>query len=284
MSKVCVSKVWFWKLSLPFATTSDWERWTLKCPTDEVRNKALPSVLLTWEVHCKAENWMEVTTFLLTCEPQAVVTIKHHRCFLPASTTQTRQRDLFVWEIKSELLSPSLYSLLAFECQLYDFNVPHLITESLTLHSSHPPTSTVRSPLHKGTRVTAKQPSNLEVGPRSVLLDPPFITISTLLIAKPAMSLNTPPVFETLPTEVLRNILRQLASPEDLYSTIRASPIAFGSFRCFREAILIEVLEAHLPAEIFAEFLGLLHIPKYEDFNYVPGERYVLHVSKKSHF
>lgn len=89
------------------------------------------------------------------------------------------------------------------------------------------------------------------------------------------MSSKTPPVFEDLPTEVLRNILGQLASLEDLSSTIRASPIAFGSFRCFRATILIEVLEAHLPAEIFAEFLGLLHIPKYEDFNYVPGKRYV---------
>lgn len=89
------------------------------------------------------------------------------------------------------------------------------------------------------------------------------------------MSSKTPPVFEDLPTEVLRNILGQLASLEDLSSTIRASPIAFGSFRCFRATILIEVLEAHLPAEIFAEFLGLLHIPKYGDFNYVPGKRYV---------
>lgn len=93
------------------------------------------------------------------------------------------------------------------------------------------------------------------------------------------MSLNIPPVFEDLPTEVLCNILRQLSSPEDLYSTIRASPIAFGSFRCFRASILIEVLQTHLPAEIFAEFLGLLHVPKYEDFNYVPRDRYALRVS-----
>lgn len=94
------------------------------------------------------------------------------------------------------------------------------------------------------------------------------------------MSSKIPPVFETLPTEVLRNILGQLPSLEDLWSTIRASPIAFGSFRCFRATILIEVLEAHLPAEIFAEFLGLLHIPKYEDFNYVPGKRYVSRVTR----
>lgn len=90
------------------------------------------------------------------------------------------------------------------------------------------------------------------------------------------MSPNIRPVFEALPAEVLGNILRQVASPEDLYSTIRASPNAFGSFRCFREAIIIEVLQTHLPAEIFAEYLGLLHVPKYEDFNHAPERRYVL--------
>ncbi|KAK7732606.1 hypothetical protein SLS63_004861 [Diaporthe eres] len=87
------------------------------------------------------------------------------------------------------------------------------------------------------------------------------------------MSPNTLPVFEALPVEVLGNILRQMASPEDVYSTIRASPKALGSFDSFREAILVKVLQAHLPAEIFAEYLGLLHIPKYEDLNYVPGRR-----------
>lgn len=87
------------------------------------------------------------------------------------------------------------------------------------------------------------------------------------------MSPNTPPVFEALPLEVLGNVLRQMASPEDLYSTIRASPKALGSFLSFREAILIEVLQAHLPAEIFAEYLGLLQTPEYDDFNYVPNGR-----------
>lgn len=90
------------------------------------------------------------------------------------------------------------------------------------------------------------------------------------------MSPNTSPVFEALPAEILANILRYMASPEDVYSTIRASPRALGSFGCFREAILIEVLQTHLPAEIFAEYLGLLHIPKYEDFNHVPGKEYVV--------
>lgn len=86
---------------------------------------------------------------------------------------------------------------------------------------------------------------------------------------------HTPPTFEALPVEVLSNILRQMSSPEDLYSTIRASPRAFGSFLCFREKILIGVLQACLHVEIFAEFLGLLHAPKYEDYNYVPTQRYV---------
>lgn len=90
------------------------------------------------------------------------------------------------------------------------------------------------------------------------------------------MSPNIQPVFEALPVEVVGNILRQMASPEDLYSTIKASPNAFSSFRCFREAILTGVLQAHLAAEIFAEFLGLLNVPKYEDLNYVPNRRYVL--------
>lgn len=86
------------------------------------------------------------------------------------------------------------------------------------------------------------------------------------------MSPNASPVFEALPVEVLANILRQMASPEDVYSTIRASPKALGSFGSFREAILLEVVQARLPAEIFAEYLGLLHIPKYEDFNHVPDK------------
>ncbi|KAI7774057.1 hypothetical protein LA080_009418 [Diaporthe eres] len=86
------------------------------------------------------------------------------------------------------------------------------------------------------------------------------------------MSPNTLPVFEALPVEVLGNILRQMASPEDVYSTIRASPKALGSFGSFREAILVKVLQAHLPAETFAEYLGLLHISKYEDLNYVPNQ------------
>ncbi|KAI3391603.1 hypothetical protein diail_7033, partial [Diaporthe ilicicola] len=86
------------------------------------------------------------------------------------------------------------------------------------------------------------------------------------------MSANTPPVFEALPAEVLGNILRQVASPEDLYSTIRASPKAFGGFLSFREAILIEVLQRHLPSEIFAEYLGLLNVPNYEDFDNVPNQ------------
>lgn len=90
------------------------------------------------------------------------------------------------------------------------------------------------------------------------------------------MSPSTPPAFEALPVEILANILRQMGSTEDLYSTIRASPIAFGSFLAFREDVLIVVLQACLPAEIFAEFLGLLHAPKYEDFSFVPEERYVL--------
>ncbi|KAK2604133.1 hypothetical protein N8I77_007088 [Diaporthe amygdali] len=79
------------------------------------------------------------------------------------------------------------------------------------------------------------------------------------------------PAFEALPVEVQVNILRQIASPEDVYSTIKASPKALSSFLWSREAILIEVLETHLPAEIFAEFLGLLHIPHYEDFSHVPN-------------
>lgn len=90
------------------------------------------------------------------------------------------------------------------------------------------------------------------------------------------MSSNTPRPLDDLPVEVLANILRQMASPEDVYSTIRASPKALHSFYSFREAILFEVLQVHLPAEIFAEYLGLLHIPKYEDFNYVPDEEYVI--------
>ena len=88
------------------------------------------------------------------------------------------------------------------------------------------------------------------------------------------MSPNILPAFEALPVEILGNIMRQVASPEDLYATIRASPKAFGSFLWLREAILIDVVQAHLPAEILAEFLGLLHIPNYEDFNYVPSQRY----------
>lgn len=90
------------------------------------------------------------------------------------------------------------------------------------------------------------------------------------------MSPTIPPAFEHLPVEIHGQILRQMASPEDVYSAIRASPQALGGFLCFREDILIQVLQTYLPSEIFTEYLGLLCIPKYEDFNHVPNERYVV--------
>lgn len=111
---VCDSKVWFWKLSVPFATTSDWERWTLKYPANEGLDKAIPLVLLTWEVHCKAEDWKEVTTFLLNCDPQAVVTTKHHRCFLTASTTRKPVNGISL----SGRSSPSYLAQLLFTCRI----------------------------------------------------------------------------------------------------------------------------------------------------------------------
>lgn len=153
-----------------------------------------------------------------------------------------------------------------------------MFIQTLTnLCSSQPSSSTLKSTPHQHTQGAAQQSMDLEVGPRSVLgLKSSSITTSRVLITSLAMLPKVPLVFEALPTEVLGNILQQLASPEDLFSTIRASPNALGSFRCFREAILINVLQTHLPAEIFAEYLGLMNTPKYEDFNYVPERRYVL--------
>lgn len=86
----------------------------------------------------------------------------------------------------------------------------------------------------------------------------------------PALSVSQPASsFEELPIEIHIMILRQMASPQDLYAALRASPTALGAFLSNRETILASVLERHISSEIFWHYVAVLTAPSYADFNYV---------------
>lgn len=78
------------------------------------------------------------------------------------------------------------------------------------------------------------------------------------------------PSFQGLPLEVHANVLRFMSSLKDLGAVIRASPKSLAGFQAYREQIIISVIQNELEPEIFAEYLGILHAPRFEDFAYVP--------------
>lgn len=78
------------------------------------------------------------------------------------------------------------------------------------------------------------------------------------------------PTFEGLPVEVHANVLRFLPSLEDLGAVICASHKSLAGLQAYREQIIISVIQSELEPEIFAEYLGILHAPRFEDFSYVP--------------
>lgn len=82
-------------------------------------------------------------------------------------------------------------------------------------------------------------------------------------------SQNTRTTLEALPTEILQMILSEMSCTDDLSAAIWASPRLLQSFLGRREQILIRVIESSLDPRVFMEVLGLLHIPNYQNLNYV---------------
>lgn len=77
-------------------------------------------------------------------------------------------------------------------------------------------------------------------------------------------------MLEGLPLEIHHNVLLHVSSPDDVYATIRASPIALNAFLTGRLRILVTVLERSLAPGMFGLMLAILDVGKYEDFRYKP--------------
>lgn len=87
------------------------------------------------------------------------------------------------------------------------------------------------------------------------------MTRSTLPSSAPLANM---PEFEKLPLEVMGIVLTALASPEDLFSTIRASPCALAALQCYRRKILTEVICRNLSPGARKEAVSILKCPVFE--------------------
>lgn len=70
--------------------------------------------------------------------------------------------------------------------------------------------------------------------------------------------------FESLPVEVMGDILEALDSPADLAATIHASPLALSALRSQRRRIMSSIILKALPEEVFEEAYRLLSCPVFE--------------------
>lgn len=70
--------------------------------------------------------------------------------------------------------------------------------------------------------------------------------------------------FESLPVEVVGDILEALDSPADLAATIHASPLALSALRSQRRRIMSSIIHKALPDEVFEEAYRLLSCPVFE--------------------
>lgn len=70
--------------------------------------------------------------------------------------------------------------------------------------------------------------------------------------------------FESLPVEVMGDILEALDSPADLAATIHASPLALSVLRSQRRRIMSSIILKALPEEVFEEAYRLLSCPVFE--------------------
>ncbi|KAL2277543.1 hypothetical protein FJTKL_15376 [Diaporthe vaccinii] len=76
-------------------------------------------------------------------------------------------------------------------------------------------------------------------------------------------------VFESMPQELLVIVLGHMSSPEDVLSTIRASPLILKAFIREREQVFASVLETALAPEVFRELLAIVNAPDHKNCPYV---------------
>ncbi|POS77683.1 hypothetical protein DHEL01_v203938 [Diaporthe helianthi] len=67
--------------------------------------------------------------------------------------------------------------------------------------------------------------------------------------------------FEAVPLELHFKVLSLMSGPEDVLSTIRASPAVLRALQTGRERIYMAVLQTRLAPEVFREFLAILNAP-----------------------
>lgn len=70
--------------------------------------------------------------------------------------------------------------------------------------------------------------------------------------------------FESLPVEVMADILEVLDSPADLAATIHASPLALSALRSQRRRIMSSIIHKALPGVVLEEAYRLLSCPVFE--------------------
>lgn len=76
--------------------------------------------------------------------------------------------------------------------------------------------------------------------------------------------------FEAMPLELHVIVLRHLSGPEDVLSTIRASPAALHALQTGRERIYVAVIQTRLAPEVFREFLAILNAPDHDTWFVYP--------------
>ncbi|KAK2604134.1 hypothetical protein N8I77_007089 [Diaporthe amygdali] len=77
-------------------------------------------------------------------------------------------------------------------------------------------------------------------------------------------------LFEAMPLELHFKVLSHLSSPEDVLSTIRASPAALKAIATGRERVYASVLQAALAPEVFRELLAIVNAPDHNKCPPVP--------------
>lgn len=82
--------------------------------------------------------------------------------------------------------------------------------------------------------------------------------------------------FEAMPLELHVNVLCSMATPEDVLTTIKASPTALKAFMTGPERIYAVVLETSLAPEIFRELLAIANAPDHNEW-YATSPLFALH-------
>ncbi|KAJ0114104.1 hypothetical protein J7T55_007938 [Diaporthe amygdali] len=77
-------------------------------------------------------------------------------------------------------------------------------------------------------------------------------------------------LFEAMPLELHFKVLSHLSSPEDVLSTMHASPAVLKAIAIGRERVYVSVLEAALAPEVFRELLAIVYAPDHNKCSHVP--------------